>query len=48
MTMKLYTSMSKRSVDNIVKVRIFFDFGCEVFEEDGKYYIYYDSGESSG
>ena len=31
-----------------MKVKIFSDFGCEIFEEYGKYCIYYDSGESSG
>jgi hypothetical protein len=27
---------------------IFSNYGCEVFMEDNKYYVCYDSGESSG
>ena len=27
---------------------IFSNYGCEVFIEDDKYYVFYDSGESSG
>ena len=28
--------------------KIFTGYGCEIFETDGRYFIRYDSGESSG
>jgi len=29
-------------------MKIFSDYGCKIFERRGKYFIQYDSGQSSG
>jgi hypothetical protein len=29
-------------------MRVFSDYGCTIYKRDGRYFIQYDSGESSG
>ena len=29
-------------------MKIFSDYGCEIYERDGRFFIQYDSGESAG